>query len=96
MSQKGLYPCKFVGMHYLHNYLMLMRGGRLDKSSVLLLDIRSSNPSSFTKMHILKSQIFTIPSLQSKDELLQLKNMIHFKHVFLIGTTKEDFETPRF
>ena len=40
VTQKGLFPCKFVGIHLVHNYLMAMREGRLDKTSLLILDLR--------------------------------------------------------
>jgi len=41
VSVKGLFQCKFVGLHYIHNYLMQIREKSIDKNSVLILDIRS-------------------------------------------------------
>jgi hypothetical protein len=41
LNQKAQYPCKFVGLHFIHNYLMLVREKLLDKTSVLLIDIRA-------------------------------------------------------
>lgn len=62
VSQRGLFPCRFVGMHFIHNFLMLVREGLLDKNALILLDIRRSNPTAFNALHIMKSQIFSIPN----------------------------------
>ncbi|TNV85423.1 hypothetical protein FGO68_gene442 [Halteria grandinella] len=99
VNQKGLFPSRFVGLHFIHNFLMLVREGRLDKGSLLILDVRKSNPQAFNDLHIMKSQIFTIPEQSQKtwqDSIQQLKTMIHFKHVFVIGDGKQDFESDSF
>lgn len=62
VSQKGLFKCKFVGLHYLHNYLMLIREGSLDKNSVLIFDIRS-NKGVYDDFHLFKSKQLDLNSL---------------------------------
>jgi hypothetical protein len=44
VGQKGSFKCSFVGVHIIHNYLMLVREKVIDKGSVLILDIRNKNP----------------------------------------------------
>ena len=57
-----------------------------------MLDIRRTNPKSYNDLHIMKSQILNLPDPSQtnlwQDSLTQLKGMIHFKHVFLIGDAK--------
>lgn len=54
-NQKGSYPCHFVGLHFIHNYLMLVRESLIDKNGVLILDIRRSNPKTYNDLHVFKS-----------------------------------------
>ena len=71
---------------------MLIREKVLDKGSVVILDIRHSNPQAYDALHIFKAQPF---SLQNVD-YASLKTMIHFKHVFLVGDVATDFESNDF
>ena len=81
-----------MGLHYLHNYLMLVREKVLDKSSVLILDIRHANPQAYDTLHLFKAQMFSMLNV----DYAALKAMIHFKHVFLVGDMATDFESEDF
>ena len=71
---------------------MLVREKVLDKSSVLILDLRHSNPQAYDALHLFKAQ----PLSLVKSDLEALKAMIHFKHVFLVGDMATDFESENF
>ena len=71
---------------------MLVREKVLDKSSVLILDLRHSNPQAYDALHLFKAQ----PLSLVKSDLEALKAMIHFKHVFLVGDMATDFESEDF
>jgi hypothetical protein len=63
VTQKGNFTCRFVGLHYIHNYLMQVREKLLDKGDVLILDLRASNPKTFDELHLFKSQIYSLPTV---------------------------------
>ena len=71
---------------------MLVREKVMDKGSVIILDIRQTNPQSYDALHIFKAQPFSMVNV----DYASLKAMIHFKHVFLVGDVATDFESNNF
>ena len=92
LNQKGAFKCQFVGLHFVHNYLMLVREKVLDKGSVVILDIRHANPEAYDVLHLFKAQ----PLSLVKADLGAIKALVHFKQVFLVGDMATDFESEDF
>ena len=70
---------------------MLIREGSLDKNSVLIFDIRS-NKALYDDFHLFKSKQLDLHSFDADNFAQQ----IYFKHVFIVGDGKTDFESQTF
>lgn len=67
---------------------MLIREGSLDKNSVLIFDIRS-NKGVYDDFHLFKSKQLDLNYFDADNFAQQ----IYFKHVFIVGDAKNDFES---
>ena len=70
---------------------MLIREGSLDKNSVLIFDIRS-NIAHYDNFHLFKSKHLDLNSFDFDN----FASQVYFKHVFIVGDAKQDFEGPLF
>ena len=70
---------------------MLIREGSLDKNSVLIFDIRS-NKAQYDDFHLFKSKHLDLNTFDAEN----FASQIYFKHVFIVGDAKTDFEGPLF
>lgn len=96
------FNCRFVGLIFIHNYLMLLRDKNSqvirDASQLVLLDIRSL--ADFDIGKVFKSQSFNLLEFlslepNSADFKQKIKNLISMKYLFVIGEPR-DFDTENF